>query len=465
MINCGGIIDIVDLLKPQEDLVFFVVDSHRPFDVCNIYSEDQIRILNKPDQDEETPEYQEIFRDESDDEEVNDDDDDNDEDNNDDEIVNSDDEEIIESRQSKRRRLNEEDIIKRRERREWERKRETILFNYMQYSYYGKSSAVVVFEMAWKMSKDSLDMVWWAIIGSTEQSIIGKIESEMSVLEEGNLQGHVSRLTHQQGIDIENQSQSTVKITYDKDLQLPLYRHWTVDASIRHSMTTAVSLRLYSLRGEKRLKEFLVEMGLPLDQARQRFTAMDLNLRQEFQQMVTKLASKYNVENIIGTSFTLQYGYRFKYSSSDVVYGMLALMESTSKDRTPQNCFLDALDCLSRIKKDTLERGIHKAKLMLTNIFKTSQALLEMKQVTNAGSFLYVIINDRTLDSKLFAHPHALTMLAQFTLRAYVEQKKGRQRNVIALPLIASAVFDPDDDTCILVGIPPVGEDQPRRYR
>lgn len=463
MLNCGGTIDIVELLEPPEELIFFVLDSHRPFDVCNIYSESQIRILNKPNEDDEIPEYHEIFREESEDEDADapapaDDDDDDNEVNNTDE-----EEEVGESRQSKRRRLNEEVIIKRRERREWERTRDTRLFNYMQYSYYSRSSAVLVFEMAWKMSKDNLDIVWWAIIGSTEQSIIGKIEERLSILEDGNLQGHVSRLTHQHGIDIENQSQSTVRITYDKDLQLPLYRHWTVDASLRHSTTAAVSLRLYSIRGEKRLKEFLVEMGLPLDQARQKFTAMDLNLRHEFQQMVSKLATKYNIENIVGTSFTLQYGYRFKYCASDVVYGMLALMESTTKDRPPQLCFLDALDCLSRVKKDTLELGIVKAKLMLTNIFKSSQSILEMKQVRNSGTFLYVIIPDGTLDSKLFVHPNSLIMLAQFTLRAYVEQKKTRQRNILTFPLIASAVFDPDNDTCIVVGIPPVGEDQPKR--
>lgn len=77
------------------------------------------------------------------------------------------------------------------------------------------------------------------------------------------------------------------------------------------------------------MKELLAEMGLPLAQSRQRFTAMDLTLRQEFRQMVEKLAGKYNVDRIIGTSFTLQYGYRFKYCASDIVYAMLALMEST----------------------------------------------------------------------------------------------------------------------------------------
>lgn len=94
-------------------------------------------------------------------------------------------------------------------------------------------------------------------------------------------------------------------------------------------MPTAVSLRLWSIRGEQRLKELLAEMGLPLAQSRQRFTAMDLTLRQEFRQMVEKLAGKYNVDRIIGTSFILQYGYRFKYCASDIVYAMLALMEST----------------------------------------------------------------------------------------------------------------------------------------
>lgn len=73
--------------------------------------------------------------------------------------------------------------------------------------------------MAWNMSKDNLDMAWWAIVGSTEQSILSKIESRISVLEEGALQAHVSRLTHRQGVDIDKQQQqqSIVKVTYDKE--------------------------------------------------------------------------------------------------------------------------------------------------------------------------------------------------------------------------------------------------------
>lgn len=43
LINCGGCIDIVEYLQPDEDVTFFICDSHRPFDVCNIYSDKQVK--------------------------------------------------------------------------------------------------------------------------------------------------------------------------------------------------------------------------------------------------------------------------------------------------------------------------------------------------------------------------------------------------------------------------------------
>lgn len=44
LINCGGCVDIVDLLQPDEEVIFFVCDAHRPLDVCNIYSDKQVCI-------------------------------------------------------------------------------------------------------------------------------------------------------------------------------------------------------------------------------------------------------------------------------------------------------------------------------------------------------------------------------------------------------------------------------------
>lgn len=122
---------------------------------------------------------------------------------------------------------------------------------------------------------------------------------------------------------------------------------------------------------------------------------------------------------------------------------------------------MDALDCLSRTKKDVLESGIEKAKLMLSNIFKTAQSILQMKQIRSAGSFLYVIIPEGSADNYLFAHAHPLLMLAQFTLKAYVDSSKNRRAP--EWPLVASSISNPESGTCLVVGIPPVCEDQPRR--
>lgn len=41
-INCAGSIDIVEYLYPNEECTFYICDAHRPYDVCNIYSDRQV---------------------------------------------------------------------------------------------------------------------------------------------------------------------------------------------------------------------------------------------------------------------------------------------------------------------------------------------------------------------------------------------------------------------------------------
>lgn len=41
-VNCGGKFDLVDFLQPEDNVLFFICDSHRPLDLCNIYSLSQV---------------------------------------------------------------------------------------------------------------------------------------------------------------------------------------------------------------------------------------------------------------------------------------------------------------------------------------------------------------------------------------------------------------------------------------
>ncbi|GLG94444.1 CDC45-related protein, partial [Gryllus bimaculatus] len=271
-VNCGGTIDLIDTLEPENSIVFFVLDAHRPTDVCNVYSPDQVKLLVPRSDDEKIPHPSEIFRDESD------------EDDDDDESGDEGD------RQDRRRQKAEEAMRKRREKRQWEENRNHVLFSYTQYSYYGRSSAVVMYELAWRMSKDTNDLLWLAIVGATEQMLLAKVDYQR--------------------------------------LQLALYRHWTVEASLRYSRYSATKLRLWTLRGESKVQELLAEIGLPLVQSRQKFTSMNMILRKEFPESMEKLGEKYNMDRIMTATFFLQYGYRGRFCAFDFVYGVLALLES-----------------------------------------------------------------------------------------------------------------------------------------
>lgn len=345
----------------------------------------------------------------------------------------------------------ERQALKRRERRKWEQKRDEVMFQYTQYNYYGRSTALTLYELAWKLCKESMDLLWFAIVGATEQLILGKIESTSYTLESDKIQSHCSRLMNRTS---DQSVHTTVKILYENDLHLALYRHWNVQDSLRHSMYPACQLKLWTARGEKRMNELLVEMGLPLVQARQSFSSMDLTLRKEFYKMLEGLAEKYGMPDVIYGSFTLQYGYRNRFAAADYVYSMVALLESVTKEKSPEQCFLEAFDSLNRLSKPLLETGINKAKQMLNVLVKQLQSCLDMHQVKSAGPFLYYILQEENI---YFSCPYGITMLAKFVLRAYVAVSKNRR--AIQLPLVLSSVLDAERGLCLMVGVTPVSLD------
>lgn len=237
-INCGGCVDLVELLEPDEKVIFYVCDSHRPLDLCNIYSDNQVRILGDLRTEEDIPQFDQIFRDEEDDDGEEDSDDGIDEDN--------DDNMEGEHRKTTHIERFERRLKRNREKRDWEKTRDRVLFNYTQNSYYARSSALIFFELAWQTSKDTLDLLWWAIVGITEQLLLGKIESSTYTLEAQKIQSHVSRLSKKSN---EN-SQTSCRITHENDLYLALYRHWSIKESIKNSVYSACKLKLWTLNGK-----------------------------------------------------------------------------------------------------------------------------------------------------------------------------------------------------------------------
>ena len=318
MINCGATIDLVDFLEPPENLVIFVADSHRPIHVCNAYNDGQVRLIVQQEDEEDIPEYDSVFRDE------------NESENNDstEENGNSDDEENVDYG-NKKRRFDEKSILKRRERRLWEEERAKVLFDYEQFSFIGPSTAILMYELAWKMSRDNNDLLWWSIVGHTEQLLMLKSEVDKYLIASGNLRDHVSRLnvTTSSTDDENSRSVSSMKLNYQKELNLNLYRHWSINESLHHTVYTAAKFKIWTHKGKQKLSEFLAELGLPLVQCKQKFATMDLGLRSEVRSMFEEKAEKYGLEDITYHSFIASFGFRHKFCAADVVFAVLALLE------------------------------------------------------------------------------------------------------------------------------------------
>jgi hypothetical protein len=65
LINCGASLDLVDILQPPEDAVFYLIDSLRPIEVHNVYNGVQVKIIVQSSElnaeNASVPDFEDIF--------------------------------------------------------------------------------------------------------------------------------------------------------------------------------------------------------------------------------------------------------------------------------------------------------------------------------------------------------------------------------------------------------------------
>ncbi|XP_023133248.1 cell division control protein 45 homolog [Amphiprion ocellaris] len=444
LINCGANVDLLEMLQPDDDSIFFICDTHRPVDVVNVYNDTQIKLLIKQDDDLGVPSYDDIFRDDDDEEG--------------DDSGNESDEGSEPS--GKRRRFDEGAVERRierqRARREWEARRREILFDYEQYEYHGTSAAMMFFELAWVLTKDTKDMLWWAVIGLTDQWVHDKITHMKYVTDIATMQRHVSRHNHRNEDEENSLSIDCMRISFEYDLRLTLYQHWSLYESICNSCYTSCSFKLWTLNGQKKLQEFLADMGLPLKQVRQKFNSMDMSIKENLRDVIEESSNKYGMKDIRIQTFGVHFGFKNRFLASDMVHAAAALLESAEKDESNSDNFIKALDALSRSNLERLHSGIDLAKKKLMAVQQTVASCICTNLILSQGPFLYCYLMEGTPDVKLFSKPMALTLLCKYLLKAFVHSTRNKRCRL--LPLIMAAPKDVDKGTVIVVGIPPESE-------
>lgn len=62
LVNCGGCINLLELLQPEEeDVRFFIVDSRRPFELDNVYNQEQVNLVMREGEELEIPSFDDIY--------------------------------------------------------------------------------------------------------------------------------------------------------------------------------------------------------------------------------------------------------------------------------------------------------------------------------------------------------------------------------------------------------------------
>lgn len=263
-----------------------------------------------------------------------------------------------------------------------------------------------------------------------------------------------------------------------------LLRHWSLFESINNSTYMMAKLNLWKEPGQKSLRDFLLQIGIPLDQAKQKFSFMDPELKSELTDRIRKKAETFGLGEILQHSFVRQYDSKTQFSSHDMAYSVSSLLEHPnisgesglkSENKQPnaqtdqkqsavssyeqllQNFWVayDALEQNSHSKLALIYKGIEQTKEMQQAIMRVGNAILDQREVKQMKQFNYVFIENSFLkDIQLFQYPLSLSKLGLFILQA----RKARLKSEKAQKPLILSVRNPEKKKTLVIAV--FGPDQ-----
>lgn len=114
------------------------------------------------------------------------------------------------------------------------------------------------------------------------------------------------------------------------ELRLCLFRHWTLYDAMFHSGYVAGRMKLWKERGVKNLSGLLAKMGYSLQQSRETYQHMDVDLKSRLYNNIDALAPEYGLNDLSYESFVRKSGFRSDISAADTVEGIGALLEAAT---------------------------------------------------------------------------------------------------------------------------------------
>ncbi|KRZ30221.1 Cell division control protein 45 -like protein [Trichinella pseudospiralis] len=428
-INCGGTIDISELLQLSKDITVFVLDSHRPFNLENVYSTN-VRLLISSEEmnDLNIPDVKDIY------------------------IV--EDEEDEHSETDDGGNLPKSPVAKQAKkdsRAQWEIKRNEIMFNYYQFNSYSMSSSMLLYKLICVLSLESNDMLWCAIIGLSSQLVQDHIGIEQYTLWSTDMSQQLRRLRLNQR-DQNDLPKDCLSITFQKDLLLSLYRQWNLYDSVCYSRLTAGTLRPWTDHGLKRVREFFARCGLPLAQCKQKFQSMDKKLLDGAQAVMEEnFIQQFGLTDIQYGGFVCKALYKHVFAACDVAEAIAGLLYF-DKQKSTKARFLEAMDCLNIARTNSVYRGVQLYQAFLKAVNKDVQQMLCDGSLMSNCPMLHCRVNQDLSTLHYYKNIYGALFLAQHVQRAFISEKSKHRHKALILIL----PLKNQRNGILLVGIPPL---------
>jgi cell division control protein 45 len=228
-INCGAMIDLSEILSLEQHHTVYVIDSHRPLNLDNLFVNKQVFVLDDGDADNlkvEQAAYKALL-------ESNFDDYDDD----DDEVV---DKEMI---------VNDK-----------------IIADYYKKSWKGQAASSILYQLSTQLNKSDNLMLWFGIVGLTDQFLMNSIDMEAYMFHIDLYKDEAKKFNiktcDRDSFEPISMSSDDYSIVYKaKEFNFMLFRHWTLLESLMHSNYIASRLGLWREKGKKSLQNLLAKIG------------------------------------------------------------------------------------------------------------------------------------------------------------------------------------------------------------
>ncbi|CAK4713448.1 unnamed protein product [Aphanomyces euteiches] len=195
-------------------------------------------------------------------------------------------------------------------------------------------------------------------------------------------------------------------------------------------------------------------MGLSLKECHQSFTFMARDLKQDLRDKFRELAPEFGLDDMF-------YEFKHQWCAADIVYGLSALLEApayvTKKALAPHvpdavdnldddeapfwphsfHLAMEALPCKSSRSCLILERGMHIAMELQQAIVHLGISILDRKLIVRVKHFRYVCLRLTEEEELLFSHASTLSKLALFLVDVHREQGKWIGKHAAPFVLIS----------------------------